>query len=49
MQLVAGDPDKILDAEDYWVFEYKSRAPVNKQKQQEPGARWRLVGRLDDV
>lgn len=44
--LVYGDPDQLIDVEDYWVFEYKAMSPVNKVPQSVPGARWRLVGRL---
>ena len=36
-RLVAGDPDEILDVEDFWVFEHGLKIP---------NARWRLAGRL---
>lgn len=45
--LVYGNPDELLDVEDYWVFEYKAKEPQNKTQQTWPGARWRLVGRLN--
>jgi hypothetical protein len=44
-KLVAGDPDKVIDVEDYWVFEHKTRTPVDKKKMPVEGARWRLVKR----
>eukprot|EP00882_Tetradesmus_deserticola_P018896 GHRQ01020305.1.p2 GENE.GHRQ01020305.1~~GHRQ01020305.1.p2 ORF type:complete len:182 (+),score=82.15 GHRQ01020305.1:2-547(+) len=44
-ELVAGNPDEVIDVEDYWMFEHKTRAPVNNQKVPVEGARWRLVKR----
>jgi hypothetical protein len=46
-QLVAGDPAATINVEDYWVFEHKTKKPVNKEKQPVEGGRWRLVGRLN--
>lgn len=45
-QLVAGNADEWIDVEDHWVFEHKTRVPVDSQKQPVTGARWRLVARL---
>lgn len=45
-ELVAGDPDAVIDVEDHWVFEHKTRVPGERGKQEVEKARWRLVGRL---
>jgi large subunit ribosomal protein L45 len=44
-ELVAGDPDEVIDVEDYWVFERKTRKAVDDVKTPVEGARWRLVKR----
>ncbi|KAF6266672.1 hypothetical protein COO60DRAFT_1623453 [Scenedesmus sp. NREL 46B-D3] len=44
-ELVAGNPDEVIDVEDYWMFEHKTRTPVNNEKIPVEGARWRLVKR----
>ncbi|OUS47128.1 putative mitochondrial/chloroplast ribosomal protein L45 [Ostreococcus tauri] len=36
-RLVSGDPDEVLDVEDFWVFEHGLKIP---------NSRWRLAGRL---
>eukprot|EP00883_Tetradesmus_obliquus_P001208 jgi/Sobl393_1/11288/SZX60685.1 len=45
LELVAGNPDEVIDVEDYWMVERKTRAPVEKQRVPVEGSRWRLVKR----
>eukprot|EP00879_Flechtneria_rotunda_P031989 GHRR01035130.1.p1 GENE.GHRR01035130.1~~GHRR01035130.1.p1 ORF type:complete len:284 (+),score=69.38 GHRR01035130.1:123-854(+) len=42
-ELVAGDPDQLIDVEDYWVFERKTKVPIDKQQIPLENSRWRLV------
>jgi hypothetical protein len=44
-ELVAGNPDEVIDVEDYWMFEHKTRTAVKGEKLPVEGACWRLVKR----
>jgi hypothetical protein len=46
-ELVAGDPEEVLDVMDTWVIERKLwDARGSKQRLNPQGARWRLAARL---
>jgi hypothetical protein len=44
-ELVAGNPDEVIDVEDYWMFEHKTRPALKHEKVPVEGAHWRLVAR----
>lgn len=44
--LLAGDPDRVVPVEDYWVFERPIIKSLIIPKEGPQGARWRVIDRL---
>lgn len=45
-RLIAGDPNRVIPVEDYWVFERPIIKSLLIPKEGPVGARWRIIERL---